>query len=165
MPTMSTMSCGRQCIPRSSPAWTGWGAWICGTWITTPRWGGAAARRRPVAGRRGRAGAGRDLNPVTAGGAALPSTPSPPPPRLPPEVCGGAGLPQGAESPASAAARAPGRGGEGRGGQVPLPGAPDRPPPPPASRLPPRRGCCCRVPVRGGEGRLRHPRQKANTNK
>lgn len=68
MPTMSTMSCGRQCIPRSSPAWTGWGAWICGTWITTPRWGpGAAGRALTRAGRRRRRAAAGTPGPGATG--------------------------------------------------------------------------------------------------
>ncbi|KAG8548096.1 hypothetical protein GDO81_026682 [Engystomops pustulosus] len=31
MQTMCTTSCGRPCTLRSSPVWTGWGDWICGT--------------------------------------------------------------------------------------------------------------------------------------
>lgn len=77
-------------------------------------------------------------------------------------------LPGWGGAPGSLRARGA-RPGARRGGQSPLPGAPHRPPPPPRSRppsrLPQRRGCGSRVPVRGGEGRLRHPRQKANANK
>lgn len=43
MQTMCTMSCGPPCIPRSLPAWTGWGAWTSGTSTMTPRWAAAQA--------------------------------------------------------------------------------------------------------------------------
>lgn len=87
-----------------------------------------------------RAGAGRDLNPLRAGGAA--EHPLTTPPR---RGSAGGGFPQGAGSPASAAARAPGRGGEGRSrcrGRLtaPLYRPPSLPPP---SLPPPRRRCCC----------------------
>lgn len=41
MQTMSMMWCGHPCTPRSSPPWTAWVVWICGTWTTTLRWGNA----------------------------------------------------------------------------------------------------------------------------
>lgn len=84
-PTMSTMSCGRPCTPRSSPAWTGWGAWTSGTSTTTPRW--VRASPEPAGSPRGRAGHGR-AGPGRAGqGRSRPAAggsraaPSPPPPR------------------------------------------------------------------------------------
>lgn len=164
MPTMSTMSCGRQCIPRSSPAWTGWGAWICGTWITTPRWGGSAAL-----GRRGRAGSGAPGEPLTLWEPALPGTPRHPPRR----GSKGRRAPSGRGQPGVGRRPRPGarRGGEGEGGQVPLPGAPARPPLPSLlPSLPPSRllrclpcgGAAALGTCQGRQGRLRHPRQTAS---
>lgn len=47
MQTTSTMWCGLPCTPRSSPPWTAWVVWICGTWTTTLRWGNALGRSGP----------------------------------------------------------------------------------------------------------------------